>query len=392
MTQTVRERTTQFLKDLKDPKRKRKAHMLLLAGAIAAFLIIFLVVKLSTTSQRSKTRAELGTLVQKINEEIRNADNKRLSGDSDAANDILQRADAWAKQVMDNESGLFRVEALDLLDRIRAKREEINNIVRLSPRVMVNLSAKNPDVSAQGLIGVADGEFIAYDRQSWYHVLLNSVDDPKKIADDGFILDGTSFPRFKSQVFLTTGNAVIELQGNQPISMKTEDPAGWVTGKEVKTYLRNLYMLTADGKIFKYERLSNRYGTAVPYNINGDLTGALDMAIDSSIYVLREGGAVVKLLRGETKPFVIRHAPEGVLKNATKVVKVSDSNFYFLDPTKNRVIVSSDGGTTGESSYLKQYVLEGEQVGKLQDIYVDPEESHLYVVDEKRVYVVDLVK
>ena len=99
---------------------------------------------------------------------------------------------------------------------------------------------------------------------------------------------------------------------------------------------------------------------------------------------------MLKLLRGETQPFVIRHAPDGTLKNATKMFKAPDSKFYFLDPVKNRVIVASDGGATGESSYVKQYILEGEQLGTLQDLYVDPEESHLYVLDEKRVYVVDL--
>ena len=95
--------------------------------------------------------------MQQINTEIRTADNRRLTGDIDSANAILERAEERAKQVMDSESGLFRVEALDLLDRIRGKREEINNIVRLSPRVVVNLGAKNPDVAAQGLIGLADG-------------------------------------------------------------------------------------------------------------------------------------------------------------------------------------------------------------------------------------------
>jgi hypothetical protein len=390
--QKVREKAGNFFADLKDPVRKKRAHLLILAAAVTVFLVIFLVVKLTTNSQRSKTQAELGTLVQKINDEIKTADNRRLAGDTDAANEILQRADAWAKQVMDNESGLFRVQALDLLDKIRSKSEEINNIVRLSPRVLVNLTSKNSDISAQGLVGIADGEFIVYDRQSWYHVLLNGVDDGKKLVDDGLIIDGTALPRYKVQVFMTTGNSVVELQGSQPTSMKTEDPAGWVTGKDIEGYLRYVYVLTADNKIFKYERLTNRYGTASQYNVSGDLTGALDMTIDSSVYVLKEGGAVVKLFRGEAQPFAINHVPVDAFKTATKILKVSDSNFYFLDPAKSRVIVASDGGADGQSSYLRQYVLEGDQIGKLQDFYVDPEESHLYVADEKRVYVIDLVK
>ena len=57
---------------------------------------------------------------------------------------------------------------------------------------------------------------------------------------------------------------------------------------------------------------------------------------------------------------------------------------------RSRVIIASDGGVAGESSYIRQFILEGEQLGKLQDLYVDPDQTHLYVLDEKRVYVVDL--
>ncbi len=389
---SLKEKGEEFLSDLKDPKRKRKAHFLLMAGAIAAFLIIWVIASLATNSQRSKTQAELSALVTQINEEIQTADNRRLAGDMDGANGILQQAEERAKQVMDNESGLFRVEALDLLDRIRSKREEINNIIRVPANVLVNLSSKDTKISAQGLIGLGEGEFLAYDRQNSYRVLLNRLDEPKRLIEDDLILQGDDFPRYKSQVFMTSGNSVVELSSNQIIPMKTEDPAGWITGKAIQTYLRYLYVLSPEKKqIYKYERLSNRYGAPVEYNVNGDLTGAVDMAIDGSVYVLKEGGTVLKLLRGETQPFTIRHAPEELLKNATKVYKVADGNFYFLDPAKNRVIVATDGGATGESSYQKQYILEGEQLGTLQDLYVDPEQTHLYVLDEKRVYVLDLV-
>jgi len=387
----AKEGISTFFADLKHPQRKRRAHLLLLASAVTAFLVVWLVVHLSTSSQRSKTRTELTQMMKEINTAITTAENRRLAGDTDQANSILDRADERAKQVMDNESGLFRVEALDLLDRIRAKKEEINNIVRITPRVAVNMTTKTADVSVQGLIGIADGEFIVYDREQWYHVLLNGVDDPRRLADQDLIIDGANFPRFKAQVFLMTNNSFVELVGDQPTSMKTEDPAGWVTGKDLETYLRYVYILTADNKIQKYERLGAQYSAPVQYNVSGDLTGAVDMAIDNSVYVLKEGGGVVKLLRGEAQPFSLLHAPADALKTATKVFKAPESNFYFLDPVKHRVIISSDGGNTGESNYSKQYVLEGDTIGKLQDLYVDPEESRLYVADEKRVYAIDLL-
>lgn len=389
----IRALSQSFLDDLVHPERKRRAHFLLLAGAVALLLMIWVVVHLFTSTQRSKTRAELVALVEQINQEIQTAENRRIIGDTDAANAILERAQERAKQVMDSESGLFRVEALNLLERIRSKEEEINNIVRLSPRVVAHLAAKAPDIVAQGMIGLSDGEFIVYDRQNLHRVLLNAVEAPSRISETELIIDGIGFPRFQTLLFLTTGNGVMEIINGQPVLMKTEDPRGWVGAKVATTYLRYLYLLAAQEKqIFKYERLSNRYASPVEYNVNGDLTGAIDMAIDGSVYVLKEGGTVLKLFRGETQPFVIRRAPEGLLKDATIIYKHPIGRFYFLDPAHARIIVVSDGGASGEAAYVKQYVLEGEQVGTLKDLYVDPDEAHLYVLDEKRVFVVDLTK
>jgi hypothetical protein len=171
--------------------------------------------------------------------------------------------------------------------------------------------------------------------------------------------------------------------------MKTEDPNGWVSGEDVKSYQRNLYILSAaNRKIYKYERLTNRYAAPVQYNVNGDLTDAIDMTIDGNVYVLKRGGTLLKYYRGEVQPFKILRLPKDALVDVTKVVK--QGNFYFLDPVGKRVIVTTDGGANGESLYVKQYVLEGEQVGTLKDLYVDPEDGHLYVMDDQRIYIVDL--
>jgi hypothetical protein len=388
----IQEMTTDFVSDLRDPQRKRRAHLLLLAGTVAAFLVVWAFANLSTGSQSRQSRAELEERLEEVGQLIRTAENRRLSGEMDSANAILEQAEQRSKQVMDNESNLFRAEALDLLERIRTKREEINNIVRLSPRVVVSLATKKKDVDAIGFIGLPDGEFIAYDRQDLYRVLLNTVEDPDRLIEDELILDADDFPRYQTIVFQTTDNSVIELVNGQPTSMKTEDPAGWIKGTDIETYLRFLYVLSPENnQIYKYERLANRYTSPAEYNVNGDLEGALDMAIDGNVYLLKEGGEVMKLLRGEVKPFTIRHLPEEALTNATKIYKVFDGHLYFLDPKAGRVVVATPGGGAGgEGAYVRQYILEGDQIGDLKDIFVDEEETKMYLIDDKRIHVIDL--
>ena len=380
-----------FAKDLRDPARKRRAHMILIAAVIALFLVVWAITNLTSFSQHSQSKAELKQLVEEINNDIRSAENRRLTGDTESANAILKRAEEQAKQVIGNEGGYFRKEAGEILARIQATKEKINNLVRLSPRMVVNLAVENPNVKALGFIGLGEEEFIAYDKQDIYRIIYNNLDEPDRIGDEELLLNGVNFPRYETQVFQTTGNGIIEMIAGQPTSMKTEDPSGWVAGKDMESYLRFLYILSPENnQIYKYERLSNRYAAPDEYNVSGDLDGALDMAIDGNIYILKEGGEVVNLLRGEAQPFVIRHAPEEVLKNATKVFKVFDGHLYFLDPVRSRVIIATDGGTSGEASYIKQYVLESDEIGELQDLYVDPDESRLYVMDEKRIYKIDL--
>lgn len=402
MTASVTENLRQFFKDLYDPERKRRAHLLLLAGSAALFLIIWMLVQLTLSSQQSQTKGDLAALVQQINADLTTAENRHRIGEDDSANAILALADERARQVMTNESGLYRSEALELLDRIKSKREEMNRVIRITPpRVMANLSGKKADILAQGFIGLSNGEFLVYDRQDLYSVSLNTVENADRLGSEELILDGDNFPRFQSKVFMTTGNSVIEIINGQPTTMKTEDAAGWITGADIKTYLRYLYVLSPERKqIYKYERLASRYGPPAEYNVSGDLTGAIDMTIVGPIYVLRDttvsGGKagereVIKLLRGGKQTFTIRNLPPDALNGVTKIFKSPpNGNFYFLDPENKRIVVTTNDGDLGDSLYLKQYVLDSEQVGTLKDLFVDALDTRLYVLDEKKLYAIDL--
>ncbi len=400
-TEVFQESARSFVRDLYDPDRKRRAHLLLLAGSAALFLVLWMVVQLTVVSQKSQTKGELTLLMKQITADLSTAENRQLAGDTENANMILVRAEERAKQVMTSESGLFRSEALELLERIKSKREEMNRVIRIvPPRVMANLSAKKPDIVAQGFIGLPSGEFLVYDRQNLYRISLNTVEDGEKLGSEELILQGAWFPRFQSKVFMTTGNSVIEIINGQATTMKTEDPAGWVTGSDITTYLRYLYVLSPERKqIYKYERLASKYGPPAEYNINGDLAGAIDMAIVGPVYVLRDVSTpekpgerdVVKLLRGEKQAFNIRNVPPGALNGVTKIFRAStNGNFYFLDPEQRRIIVTTGDGDLGDSLYLKQYILDSDQVGTLKDLFVDTDDSRLYVLDEKKLYAIDL--
>ncbi|MEK7137208.1 MAG: hypothetical protein AAB853_02895, partial [Patescibacteria group bacterium] len=77
----LQRRVRKFFEDLQHPTRKRRAHLLLIAGAIIVFIGIWAGFQVSTFSKKSQTRAELEDLVDKINGDLRLAENRQLMGD-----------------------------------------------------------------------------------------------------------------------------------------------------------------------------------------------------------------------------------------------------------------------------------------------------------------------
>jgi hypothetical protein len=380
--------------DLQHPKKRRRTHLLILTSVIAVFLILWVGLQLVTTTQQGRTRQELERLVTNITESLRTATNRHLMGDIESANAILERAEQKARAVMGSESGLFRKEALQLLEQIKQKREEIGAVIRLTPPIVVNIASVSAEVSARGAIVAPNGEFILNDRQRLYSATPTSITGPLTVTETDFIEISSSFKRYGTAVFLLRGGGVVELTEGSLVPMKTNDPGGWIPGKSAETYLRYLYVLSpVNNQIYKYERLSGLYSAPSEYNINGDLLDAMDLAIDGDVYVLKKGGVIQKLLRGEVQPFSFRNLPKEALSAATRILKPSDSgDFYFLDPENSRIIITGNDRESGESVYRKQYVLTGEDTGKLQDIAIDEAETTLYVLDEKRVYAIDLQK
>ncbi len=379
-----------LLSDLHHPDRKRRAHLLLIASIIGLFIALWFITFLYSSLVVSKGRGELQALVEEANNKITIAETRNLANDREGANAILEGAEQDAKAILENERGLYRSEALNLLESVDSMREQINNVFRVPANKIANLAAETPDIKAQGMIGIEDGEFTVFDRQDIYNVNFNVVGAGDRVSRDDLISSGIYFERFNTKVFHTADDSIIEIIEGIPTNMKTDDASGWKAGIDLATYNRFLYVLSPQAnQIYKYERLNDRYGAPSEYNVNGALEDAVDMTIDGSVYTLHEDGKITKLLRGEVQELDLSGLPAGVLEGATKIVKIVDGNLYVLSPDRRAVIVITDN-ETGKAVYQRQYILEGDLLGDLVDIYVTPNESRVYLLDSKRIYVIDL--
>ena len=162
---------------------------------------------------------------------------------------------------------------------------------------------------------------------------------------------------------------------------------GWGKIVDAVGFSSNLYLLdgTSEGQIYKY--LGVKSGLSAQRNyLTGetyDLSEAVSMAIDGSVWVLFADGTIVKYVRGVKDPFTI----SGLDEDFSKPVKIFTSpeveNLYVLDQQKTRVVVIDKSG-----EYQAQYRWPG--IAGVKDLVVSEDLGKIYLLTGEKVFVIEL--
>ncbi len=147
-------------------------------------------------------------------------------------------------------------------------------------------------------------------------------------------------------------------------------------------YRERVYLLDAErGTIWRAEPAAGGY--AAPRNWIADpsldLRAGVDLALDGDLYLLENGGGIVKLRQGRPAAFTLQSI-DPPLAGPTKIKTTERSSFlYVLDPpTKRLVVVGKDGRLE------RQY--RAEAFDELRDVVVDEAGQTLYLLNGTRIY------
>ena len=169
----------------------------------------------------------------------------------------------------------------------------------------------------------------------------------------------------------------------------------WQNPAAVGSYFGNFYVLDAGAnQIYRYLPTANGYenppdpyfGEGTPVN----LSGAVDMAIDGSIYVLYQDGRIQKFTGGQPDEFQITGLDEP-LKNPAAIYTSLDEEvkyLYIADAGNKRIVqLSKDGQFIRQ---LKPRVEDGIVFDDLQSLYVDEIGEKMYVLNGNSLYAPNL--
>lgn len=380
---------TQSVTDLFSGKKGGRANPMnrntLLAALLGVILVFIVSVILLVDGRRNRLeREEYRDKIQAMDADLSTASVKGNGDEKQTANVILDEIETEARAMLETE--FFNSEAMAILEEVQTLRDDINNTLRVSePSPYVDLTEKNANASAVGL-GQNEEGLVAFESGQVYDIILDRPLDPKPVNEGQRLANVTTMEDFNNIVFLTESNQMVEYNGENFDLVDTQDDA-WKPGVDLAAYGKFLYILNPEeNQIYKYSRGNSGYAGASNYNQNADLDAAVSLAIDGSVYVLKQGGEIIKLFKGEVADFQIEDLAVDI-NEANEILTTPDLNFlYVLDSVNERVVVLEKDAGLG-ARYRGQIQFENLDI---QGIQVDRGEELLYAVTPKAIYRVSL--
>lgn len=180
---------------------------------------------------------------------------------------------------------------------------------------------------------------------------------------------------------------------NQKVTSVSKADKEWGQIKDVAGFTGNVYLLdlvspsaTGSGQIWKYLPTSEGYSDKREYlgkGVKADFASSLRMQIESSIYVLKSGGEILRFTKGDKDNFGYEGLDKGVKEPKSIFTSSDTDNFYVLDSGNSRLLILTKTG-----KYKGQ--ISGEKFGAATDLVVDEKGKKVYLLEGSKIYQVDL--
>ena len=377
----------------RDRSRRRYLYIAL---AIVIILIIFLVIILKNRSQKvgsieAQKILDTAIAAQKEGKSLASA------GKEDKAKEQLSLSIDEASKIED--SLLVSKDAKEVIANSLLELDTLTDTTRFNElKPILNISS-----FAKQLYIIAGQAYLITDNDIFEASIIGGT--PSKAAElprgKGSFLAGT---RQDKTIFLYTNNQ--NLYQFDPSSKSLEainiSEGHWETANALAAYSGSLYLLDGVlGQIYKHSSSQDSFFKGQEYisAANLNLKNASSIAIDGSIYILKNDGQVIKLQKSKLQDFSLQNIPAPFDKISTPVKIFTDSDtpyIYLLETgstadsnsswqTKQKRILEFDK----EGRFIHQYVLP-ENFNHLTDFVVSSKLRKIWLLEENSLYEIPL--
>lgn len=363
-------------------KRRRSA----LTVALILLAIFVLSLFLSGRKKQGESRRQAyQSVVDEVNYKLDEA-NSLLTLNPLRAKSLLQESNLRIKEYKDKEKKPGQ-EILDLETKIAAALEQARREYAVTAAEWYDF-----DLIAEGFRGqkwdLSGSEVLVWDQADFTAVLLNLATKAAKVA-----VSGEDFGQV-STIGLTDERGFIVAQDKVSVvdtakekTVAAVEADGWKRITAARGFGGNLYLLDAsqNGQIWKYLGLNDGLSGKKSYLAGDglDLSQAVDMAVDGSVWVLFSDGTIVKYTQGRKDPFQAIGLDQSFGEAIKLFTGPEAERLYVLDRANTRVVVLDKSG-----EYAAQYSWGG--IAGVKDFVVSEELGKIFLLTGEKVFTIDL--
>ncbi|MCL5411810.1 MAG: hypothetical protein M1150_03725 [Patescibacteria group bacterium] len=258
------------------------------------------------------------------------------------------------------------------------------------PTLFYDLTTLKTGAKAEGL-RLADSSLVVLDksRSALYSLSFTSREAKVLIESKSNLSQPSFLSLYRDNLYLFSPIAGLIRYGlkTEMIKPVVNLAPTWQKIVALANYHDNLYLLDVNqNAIWKYVPVEDGYSDGKNFlseKEKVDLSKAVSLTVDGSVWVLTSEGNVLKFTRGVREDFRIVGL-EGIFSNPTKIfTEETLTNLYLLDQKNKRIVVVSK-----EGEYLAQYV--SEKFSDALDVVADEASKKLFVLTQTKIYNVDL--
>lgn len=370
----------------------KKNKTFLIISLIFLSLLIFNVYRIKNTQKEQEEKENYNQLTDLIEQKQNQAEANLLYNNEGGAKKLFDEIDKLINE-FPQETEEQQKKHNEFKQKFDIQMEKIRKITKIEePEIIANLnhliSTANPKnmILNKGLnkIFIGDSEqksIYMLDIKSKVVTTITNLEYPIENLGTAAIYD-------KEIYYLNNDKNIIKLNTEEEKLQTMSIPAENKKITAMDTYNNRLYCLSPeDNQVYRYKNNGSAFNEEYKWVLEKtDLTNAVDISIDGYVYVLKNSGEIIKLLKGYVEATLNKNSiVDPPMENVSKLFVSPDKKYiYILEPQNRRLIIFDKTG-----KFLMQYLLPN--ASDIKDFAVDEKNNTIYFLNNTSIYKIEAV-
>lgn len=366
---------------------KKRSKIALLLSAVFLGLFFFNLSVIKVKNEEAKEIQEYKKLTEKIEKKQNNVEANLLYNNEEAAKQLFEEIETLINELpKETQKQLEQYE--NFKNKFEAQLSEIRRIKKPEDaNVVADLKNANGQASPGNLILLQSENSIYSSDSNEKSIYILDLENKKvtTVTNLEESIASLKFPAANDEglIYYLDNNRLLAFDSSEqqlnPLEAPTENDFSGYAASD--TFGNRFYLLNSQtNQIYRYSPTQVGLGSPQPWlqSTDIDLKGAVDISIDGHIYVLKDDGEVLKLLRGQPIEFSLNDI-DPVIEDPTRLyVSLNGQHIYILEPKNQRLVVFNKAG-----EFIIQYKFD--QYQDLVDFAVNEREGSIYILADNKI-------